>query len=367
MRILLLTPRVAAYGQDFLIISSAEAVGLQCVAAASAQVAFDPQRLRLLVTHDVYCPITSEYVIKQKWPRTPLVCHIHLQWHYQDAAMRQNSIRTLSRARIATAPAEMIRSEYAAMFPQVDWRLVRNGVDQHTYSPSSEAQRAHFRRKLGIGPQASLGIFVGRLDNAKGWQIIKKFSKLIAGSALHLLVQFPTFARNATEYQKKANTLHNEAPGHIHLFEDHDRTSDRPVRYCDWLLHPSLSECAPVTVTEALLCGIPSIATRSTTFYEELNDLGLPCRALVPIPDELKQMSLSTLALADSDTDLVAMHLFKMASSIVIPTDQERRLTAELARDSGFTTSAMVESYKAIYDEVDPPQRRRRRFTLSRM
>lgn len=233
-----------------------------------------------------------------------------------------------------------------------------NGVDDQRYLPADEGERDRFRRELGLNSDTKLIAFIGRLEEAKGSKILIEYARQIADSSTCLLVQYPGFGKEEQikRYSKIAAQISSVSPGNVHIVPDEDPKGRRIVRYCDFLIHPSLSEVAPLTVIESWMSGVGVIATNSTSFYEEVH-IALPAHALYKahLPNEInwRETKREFLKISGEGARSVAQEMHAEALRATRPTDETRDDLATMARDAGFTLEKMAQRLDQIYSDIE--------------
>jgi glycosyltransferase involved in cell wall biosynthesis len=212
-----------------------------------------------------------------------------------------------------------------------------------------------WRRKHGIPEDCVLVGFVGRLENAKGLQVLEEFCRLLPETKLHLLVQFlaNNNAPSVSRGESIAKQLVSRNSAQVHVYRDQDFCVDRPIRHCDLMLSLSLSEVCPLTVLEALHCGIPVLATRSTPFYHELITLGFPHHLIRILEIEgISGTSGRNLSISEDAAKRLANSFITIASSLALSSDRDRKDTSEKIQSLGFDQQSMLGRLSAIYSQA---------------
>ncbi len=284
------------------------------------------------------------------------VAHVHCRYSFYSAPQKANLESALRRVRVGIVPAPFHRDELAKVFPSVDWRVVHNGVDTTRYAVATEGERRQFRKKLGVADTTKIVLFTGRLEDAKGLQILRQFAQRISKTEMLLLVQFPSNSQRAKRaYTNVAKALRDINPECVILYPDTDLHTERPVRFVDILITPSLSEVAPLVVLEALNAGVIVIGTRATPFYDDLSSLGIPRTAytFLPFPcSEKLSVERNSLRVADSTACSLAEELKQLADVLCRKTHAERYCISQAAYNAGFSQGRMLEGFQVIYDEA---------------
>jgi glycosyltransferase involved in cell wall biosynthesis len=123
-----------------------------------------------------------------------------------------------------------------------------NGVDSALFRPAgSAAERAGLRRRLGLPADRVLVLFVGRLVEKKGYELL-----LAAADPAYELV----FAGDGSDPGRLGGR-----PGVHHLGALRPAELADVYRACDVFALPSESEGFPLTVQEAMAGGLPVVTT----------------------------------------------------------------------------------------------------------
>jgi 1,2-diacylglycerol-3-alpha-glucose alpha-1,2-glucosyltransferase len=297
--------------------------------------------------------------------KVPIVAHMHCRWDYFDDDEKELVSRTLDNVAAAITPAEFHRREMQSLFPHVSWHVGANGVRPDLFRPANKRERDEFKLAHLLPPDTKLVGFTGRIELAKGVQILKEIGRLIADEPFALLIQFPAWQaihESRPKMWERSKSLLQEirdlCPRKVILWPDTaPRFNDRPVRFLDVFLFPSLSEVQPLVVLEALASGVPVVATDSTPFYQELralfpDELQSALR-VEPLPPWLKQGSTRRKTeLKDEEAVELAQALVKLIRDIQIPEYRQRELLASAILEAGFSEASMNARINSIYDQV---------------
>lgn len=353
MRTLLYPRSHAAYGQDFLATALSCRCNLTMLEAGKSGYALPPVNLALLVSMNLDTKVDSNYVCSLP-QHIPVVGHVHCQPSYYSSAQTANLVSAVKRVRIGIVPARFHQSELQKLFPAVKWKVVYNGIDRNRFQVANHKERRAFRKKMGIAQGLTLAIFIGRLENAKGLQILEEFCAQIGKTRLGLVVQFLSNSSKATQaYPEIAARLKAICPHRIFLFPDKDLMADRPVRHADVLLTPSLSEVCPLVVLEAFNAGVPVIGTFATPFYSELDQFNLPAGSykFIPLPtDHNFRVERKDLSVSELEAQELAAELISLAVSKSPPTDIQRVALSDATLAAGFDQESMLAAFAKIYD-----------------
>jgi len=284
------------------------------------------------------------------------VAHVHCCHHFYSSIQKANLCAALHRVSIGIVTAEFHKQELSKVFPKVDWRVIHNGIDRARYSVATESERCEFRQRLGVPDGVKVVLATGRLENAKGLQVLIEFARQMSGAELVMVLQFPANSPRAEQsYESIAHEFRKINPGQVILYPDTDLSTDRPIRFADLFITPSLSEVAPLVVLEALNAGVPVIGTRSTPFYDELSSCGIPTDAytFVPFPpEENLNVERKAIRVTDSTASHLAETLIKLTITSPTCTYPQRLNLSQATYNAGFFQDEMLKGFKTIYDEA---------------
>ncbi|MEM2373361.1 MAG: GT4 family glycosyltransferase PelF [Thermoproteota archaeon] len=163
-------------------------------------------------------------------------------------------------------------------------KVVPNGVDLKEFSPG-EFRKAE-RKKI---------IFIGRLFPNKGIQYLVEAAPIIL--ARHPDVEFIIIGKGPmeTELKKLIGRLNVE---HAFRFLGIVPSIPEIMRECDIFVRPSLTEGMPLTILEAMACGLPIIASKIPGTSEVVKDgeTGILIK-----PGDVKQLSDAVIKLIEDE------------------------------------------------------------------
>jgi glycosyltransferase involved in cell wall biosynthesis len=277
-------------GQDFLVASMNTRCDLSVLSKPGERYTVPSIPPELVVSINPHETCDADF-LQAVFNSAPIVVHLHNQLEYLEGTQRNNAIRSLSLASAIVVPAQFLSRAVKVLFPHLPVHVVPNGVPEKLFFPASSDERSAFRKMHRIPTKRFLAGFVGPLTEAKGLQVIKAICEKIGKEDFSLFVQYPDWQAITeavgTSYREIASEMKTRNPAKITVWPDQTpRFPSRPIRNFDVLIAPSLSEVQPVTAIEALLSGVPIIATRATPFYDELLEAGvnyLWCRT-IPLP-----------------------------------------------------------------------------------
>lgn len=143
---------------------------------------------------------------------------------------------------------------------RVESRVIENAVPDIFHKISREKARS----EIGIDYSGPLGIFVGRTDRTKGFDIVLKISKNIK-----IICVTPNDTQSTDNLIVRTNVEYEDMPKYYSA--------------ADFLIFPSRYESSGYSVMEALKCGIPVVASR-TGILEDSDEADVG--AIVDIGDE---------------------------------------------------------------------------------
>lgn len=276
--------------------------------------------------------------------RMGLANHVHHEDGFnQDEARRQLWRRRLARRLfLAGVPRLAVPSTRLAELARTTWgvreerlRLIPNGVDTERFQPLGAEARAEVRAELGL-PQGARVVVT-----AAGYRAVKRLDRLVAavqglddeGGPVHLLLAGDGPERAALEAQAAAGRLGAER---VHLL---GFRSDLPRIFAaaDVFCLSSDSEQQPVSLLEAMACGLPAICT-------EVGD----CRAtLGPLAEG---------ALVDPDAPDAAGALGRTLGALLAsPEERQRRGAAGRERVvREYSQDRMVAAHEETWRSVLP-------------
>jgi glycosyltransferase involved in cell wall biosynthesis len=358
VRALLIPKRSHAYGQDFL----SNAIAKQCnLTRIRSYEHLAKRRSSVFVVSQNPDSSDDCTLVESLGHDSVVVVHVHCQFQFYDDAQRANLTRCMKRACVAITPAPFLTSDMALRFPAVDWHTLYNGIDTARFFPSSSAERSTWRTRQRIPADALLVSIVGRLESAKGLEILKAFCRLLHDTKVHVLIQYLANSDNKTvqRYHTIANDLRTTSPGRVHLFPDTNPSASRPIRYCDALLTPSLSEVCPLVVLEALHSGLQVFGTDSTPFYRDLPTLGIPPSSynFISIPPAVNtSLPRAELSVSDGIAQDLAQQLVAIAQAFDVRNDEQRRAASLCASQTVLTQERMLRQLTGIYDSAANPR-----------
>ena len=160
---------------------------------------------------------------------------------------------------LIVANSAMVQQHFEEYYglPADSVRIVRSAIDPLRFTADDRLKRRHDeRRRWGISPDESIGLFVAMNYRLKGLAPLLKAFALVASSTARLAVVGHTkFGR----YLRQARRL---GIADRVLFLGH-RPDTRDCYFAaDYLVHPTFYDPCSLVALEALACGLPVITTR---------------------------------------------------------------------------------------------------------
>ncbi|MBW4933413.1 glycosyltransferase family 4 protein [Marinobacter sp. F4206] len=138
-------------------------------------------------------------------------------------------------------------------------KLIYNGVDP---APFLNPSKADLRQELGLRPETNLVVSVGNIRPAKGYEYLVEASLCMAESDPDTHFVVVGHQRKAL-FEKLTSQISTASPKpKIHWLGFREDVAD-VLRQADIFLLPSVSEGFSISTVEAMMAGVPVIATRS--------------------------------------------------------------------------------------------------------
>lgn len=281
---------------------------------------------------------------------------VHCQWEYYTDREQENVARALEDASIGMTPARFLTEKMRGQFSGVRWKTVDGCVDTRKFYPSTRLERTEFRTRIGLAEGDKVVLFAGRLEPAKGTQILED---LCASShrEFTMLVQYPAWreVREQTELFKSYLEICDKLSSFPKVYclpDSNPMYDDRPVRFCDIFVSTSLSEVQPLVLLEALASGVPYVGTNATPGYAELQHRFRDSATLsgaietINLPDDFNQGAFPRYRKADFDSRAIADRLIEAVSRKTVPDDSARAALSTEFLDRGFTVPVRTRKFR---------------------
>jgi alpha-1,3-rhamnosyl/mannosyltransferase len=221
-------------------------------------------------------------------------CHIPLR---RSALYRRAILTSIRRAHLVTVPSQFTRQAILEFMPDIPpqrIRVISAGVGEEFHlQAANDVQRARSRLRLGF-PYI---LYVGTIEPRKNLQrLLESYKRLIAkGDIREDLVLAGRLGWDYDAILAQANSP--ALRGRVHL-PGYISQSDLPLLYAGARLfvYPSLQEGFGFPPLEAMACGVPSIASLSSSLTENLAGAA----DLVP-PDDTEALTAAMERLLQDD------------------------------------------------------------------
>ncbi len=143
--------------------------------------------------------------------------------------------------------------------------VIPNGIDIHEFKGTRPGS---FRKEYGISPEAFLALFVGRLHEQKGVEVLLQAAKRLRGDGVSFVVV------GSGHQEKKYRTLARELNVDNVLFTGEIAREDLLDAFAssDVFVLPSIFEGMPYVILEAMAAGNPVVASRLPGLTEVIQE-----------------------------------------------------------------------------------------------
>lgn len=238
--------------------------GLAYALAGACWLASRGRRFGVLHAHQALSPALAAVLAKRLRPRSRVVVKVACSGAWSDFRLAQ--ARPFYRFRLALLRSvdrfvilngESAADLQAAGLGSVPFRLIPNGVDTDRFAPATTLERQAIRASLGLRADELIALFVGRLEQRKGLDLLLKAWGEMAGRPAppRLLIVGPG---NAERWTALARGL--EIESRISFLGGREDVA-RFYRAADLFVFPSRAEGCPNAVLEAMASGVPVVAT----------------------------------------------------------------------------------------------------------
>jgi glycosyltransferase involved in cell wall biosynthesis len=169
---------------------------------------------------------------------------VRLHMEHVDGAFDRFAARRKHVVAVGTNVLDEVRRFYHR-----DGIVISNGVDTGLFT---RHDRLASRTELGLPPDARIGLFVGRAEYTKGFDVLREIIRRSPDTRFILVGDCPDLGTNVA--------VHRRVP--------HERM---PLFYsaADFFLLPSRYEGFNLAVLEALACGLPILVSRAAYALDE--------------------------------------------------------------------------------------------------
>ncbi|AKV94699.1 glycosyl transferase [Marinobacter sp. CP1] len=251
-----------------------------------------------------------------------------------DVAANERLIKTKFRlinigSRAIVCVSKRLQEELSARSPisEKKLRLIYNGVDPARFSRNT---RGSLRQELGLPAEAIVIISVGNVRAAKGYQVLIKAAEKIHLSepTVHFVVV--GHKREDLYQQLVAQMKEAKVESNVHFLGFRSDTSEL-LPQADMFLLPSTSEGFSISTVEAMMAGVPVIATRSGG------------------PEEILVDGITGLLIPTEDPGGIVSAIRRLEDK-----QFASRLAHAALRESTkrFSKASMIQAYEKLYAEL---------------
>ncbi len=170
-------------------------------------------------------------------------------------------------------PSKKVQDYAASFLPSFHSVVIGNGVNRRKFHPNllSAEEKRRVRSGFGIHASDRVMMYVGRMAQ-------EKRSKELLSSLLPLLHNNPDYKAllvgNGPSYTQLVNLVKTEGVQRQVIFPGYMAWEAIPLLYsiADVFVTVSLSENHPMTLIEAIMCGLPIVARRDESYRELVED-----------------------------------------------------------------------------------------------
>lgn len=266
---------------------------------------------------------------------TPVVLSQHVGFvQYRSSALRSLEhgayatlgrwvLRRARRIAFATPAAETFVTALMGGCP-TNAGPVANGIDVDRFHPASPREREVARECLGLPPEGPVVLFVGRLVEKKGVDLVAAVSRQLRDLRFLVVGDGPL----AGAVQDEANILWHRSMGHARIHQCYHAS--------DCFLLPSHGEGLPIAVQEAAGCGLPMVVSEGEAYSGPLAEQGV-CTT------------------APRDAEAIAK---RVREALDRPT-AEAAARARRFAEAHWSVATMAARYTALLEEATASQRRK--------
>ena len=288
--------------------------------------------------------------IKSFTNKIPIVVHLHLWYNFYNSTQKHILNETLQYANLRIANCRALGNQYKNIFPDYEWTYVNNGIDCSVFRPSTESERKQFKSINEIPVNRILLSYVGRLNNAKGFQVLERICKFVSESDSYwMIIQ--------CIYLDKYSSLINEIRKKFKNITVCVNQDVKTVRYSDVHLSTSLVETTSLVTLEALFSGIPVVCTDVTEFYSELDFLNkiVQCFYKITMPQRLllNNIPKMSLELSTDEIDKISSAFINQIKKIQLLTENQRKIVASSLSGTNFDSRKMIKKLITAYKKIE--------------
>jgi glycosyltransferase involved in cell wall biosynthesis len=272
-----------------------------------------------------------------------IVLTLHTAGQDEPAVVRRSgrvAYRAFTAADIVLAVSPGLRDAYAAAVPTARVRLAPNGIDLERFRPPKPEEQTALRCSLDLPLDVPVILFVGFFSRDKRPNVLlRAWQRLYADRRLDAAIVFvgatePTYHEIDSALVREIRTAAAaNGRGHRVVFAAPTNAIEHYFRAASVFALPSAREAHPLSLLEAMACGLPCVASRLPGATDAIIEDGVNGR-LTPVDDE------AALAAA--------------LAALVADVDGARRLGARARAtvESSFDIRRTSETWMAAYRDV---------------
>lgn len=263
--------------------------------------------------------------------RVPMIATFH---GGVDVASNERFLATKFRlinmgARAIVCVSKRLQNELGSRSPLASkkMRLIYNGVDPDKFRPKeSDALKA----ELGLPADSKLVISIGNIRPAKGYSyLVDAVPQVVARDpSVHFVVVGHPRKDLFKELEDKVK--YGGTAANIHFLGFRSDVQDLLCQ-ADVFLLPSTSEGFSISTVEAMMAGVPVIATRSGG------------------PEEILDHGETGLLIPTSDSEAISGAVLRAVQG-VLPAGMISKARAKA--EKSFSVNAMLQAYQSLYQEL---------------
>lgn len=219
------------------------------------------KKFNVIHSHQVYSPTTIGWLVSRLL-RYPLIVNLHLGGAEGDiqrlmgAVTGKIRLETLKRDASAfiAISQEIAQEMREQQVPADKIHFLVNAVDPNHFAPLTPEAKLVMRQKLNLPLDVPIAVFVARLVEIKGAEVLLKAWEQVPAPA-HLVI----IGTGALEEQLKAQAA-AKLPGRV-TFTGRIENVDEYLQAADAWTLPSFGEGLPVSLLEAMSVALPVVAT----------------------------------------------------------------------------------------------------------
>ncbi len=271
----------------------------------------------------------------------PVIIHHQLRFNYLSQQEQKNLQKNLERANRMIIPATFLADEINISCNKL--HTVTNGANTKIFKPRLEVDFQLWKKQLTIPENIKIAGFIGSPTDAKGGQFLQAIAKQLQ----------PDWRIVLFSNHEPPNWV-NEQENIIYIHQDLNDAKNRHITpLFDCLLSLSLCEVAPMIIIEALLSGIPIIATNSTPYLQELtNKIPNGFLKTLSLPERLNNCSKERLKLESQEVFNLSKTIIASMGKIPIYTEQQRINLSRSAIEARLDSQSMLSGFKDIYNDL---------------